>query len=161
VSKILWVAVVLLVGCHEAHAPSTPVADPKGQPIRDEQPPLPLPSERVSTQDGGATLTTGYFESSGCGERKYRRTIQLQKDQTFSASDIPHPCPSECAVQWSVERHGTFKIESDDALHFTVSGTVDPQNQVGDTTPFPSTFLIHDGALTEPGKVACRYRHVN
>jgi hypothetical protein len=150
----------LAVACQETKAPSsTPVATPEGNTVKDvDQPPLPLPSERVSPSQPD-TLLNGYFESNGCGPRKYRRSIQFQKDAHFSASDIPHPCPGECVVQWTVERHGTFKIEGD-AISMTIEGTVDPQKQVGDTTPFPSTFLVHDGALTEPGPVACRYRHV-
>jgi hypothetical protein len=156
----LLTAVLACHACHEAAAPSTPVATSEGQPVKDiEQPPLPLPSERISTKQP-ETLLDGHFVSDGCGPRKYRRSIQFQKDAHFSASDIPHPCKDECVVQWTVERHGTFALEGEDAIKLTIDGTVDPQKQVGDTTPFPSTFLVHDGALTEPGPVACRYRHV-
>jgi hypothetical protein len=98
----------------------------------------------------------GSYTSPSCGARRYKRIVELTADG-FRATDIPHPCPGECVVQWVVARTGSWSVDgSSVVLH--VDATDDPQQQVGDTLPLPATLTTTLAGLVERGATGnCRY----
>jgi hypothetical protein len=57
---------------------------------------------------------TGMWENSSCGDRKYRRQVNLVEDGQFNAVDEVAPCPPDKKCVWSgiIRWNGTWTLKN-------------------------------------------------
>jgi hypothetical protein len=124
---------------------------------------LTLPNVLLATATllAAAPKPTGSWTSPSCFARDYKRDLVLEDDGTFTADDVPSPCPGECVVQHVLRRQGKWKL-TNGIVRFTVTKTDDTSGQEAKrAAPLPAElrFDTRKHALIEDGaKGACVYQ---
>ncbi len=157
-------AAVLLAACGSAATNGQ-----AGDEAAPKYPPYPAPTagdEPAETVAEGSDATAdgivGAWENGSCGERKYRRRIELFAGGRFTAVDEVAPCPPGARCVWSgiIRWQGTWVLEDR-----VIAITVEPAK--GDRLPdvVPGSFeIVSDDppVLGErTGDLVCPYRRID
>jgi hypothetical protein len=130
------------------------------------EPAAPAPVEPAATDAAGNGVAVdglvGAWENGSCGERKYRRRVELLAGGRFTAVDEVAPCPPGARCVWSgiIRWQGTWTL-ADGILAITV------EPGEGDRLPevVPGSFVVVSDdppTLAErTGELVCPYRRID
>jgi hypothetical protein len=94
----------------------------------------------------------GAFEAAPCSTRAYRRSIALEPDGTFAATDLVSPCPPGARCVWSgvILWGGTWRRDGDRIVLAPDAAGRLPER-------VPASLVIAGATLREPEDPSCVY----
>lgn len=158
------IAAIVVMGCGGVGSVSGQAAGEDDN-NRESPPPPPAqtkPDNAVVEQSSGDARSpdfTGMWENSSCGERKYKRSVNFEKEGRFNALDEVAPCPPDKRCVWSgiIRWSGTWTLEDR-----TITLDIKPPDTGKLPENVPQEFAVVDDdpiSIGErSGEVICPYK---
>lgn len=154
-TKSLLLLAAVLLGCGTAPPPQMETAPPTGQDAGAVSSTSPVSATQPSQ-------IAGTWENSSCGERKFRRRVELQVSGKITGTDFIAPCPPRAQCVWSgiVGWHGQWTATAENLQ-------VSLEPLAGDSpgsAALPEGFVIlgstEPGLAERSGALVCPYQRV-